>query len=181
VKGRTFRRQGSITSVTTPGKKVRASKADRRDPKQLFKARHLNLYERLNEVDQTTCEAGNMNKKIEDMSQGELLSAIADEGDKNGLFGKNQKPPLGDPRSWKFEGKIQELLNAYIENFVPEEPYLADNVKRYCICNGPDDGRPMIQCSNGPVCLMDWFHLECIGMHIDEIPEEQGLSAYPSA
>lgn len=160
---------------------MRASKADRRDPKQLLKARHLNLCERLNEVDQTTCEAGNMNKKIEDMGQGELLSAIADEGDKNGLFGKNQKPPLGDPRSWKFEGKLQELLDTYIEKFVPEEPYLADNVERYCVCNGPDDGRPMIQCSNGPVCLMDWFHLECIGMQIDEIPSEQGLFAYPSA
>jgi hypothetical protein len=166
-----------MAPVTTPGKKVKASKADRHDPKQLLKARYLNLYEQLNEVDLITCEAGNMNKKIEDMSQGELLSAIADEGDMNRLFGKNQKPPPSDPRSWKFEGKIQKLLDAYIEEFVPEEPYPADNVERFCICNGLDDGRPMIQCSNGPACVMDWFHLECIGMRMDEIPEEQGLSA----
>jgi hypothetical protein len=66
---------------------------------------------------------------------------------------------------------------AYSPKSVPEEPYLADDVERFCICNSPDDGRPMVQCSNGPACLMDWFHLECIGMHIDEIPKEQGLSA----
>jgi hypothetical protein len=80
-----------MAPVTTPGKKVKASKADRHDPKQLLKARYLNLYEQLNEVDLITCEAGNMNRKIEDMSQGELLSAIADEGDMNRLFGKKPK------------------------------------------------------------------------------------------
>jgi hypothetical protein len=166
-----------MAPAAAPGKKVKTSEADLHDPKQLLKARHLNLYEQLNEVDPITGETGNMNKKMEGMTQGELLSAIADEGDMNRLFGQNQKPPRGDPRTWKFEGRLQELLDAYNAKFVPEEPYLADDVERFCICNGLDDGRPMVQCSNGPACLMDWFHLECIGMHIDEIPKEQGLSA----
>jgi hypothetical protein len=88
-----------------------------------------------------------------------------------------------------FEGRLQELLDAYGAKFVPEEPYLADDVERFCICDGPDDGRPMIQCSNGPACLMDWFHEECnaslvsaqerhyIPRGLFEIPKEQGLSA----
>jgi hypothetical protein len=118
-----------------------------------------------------------MNKKMEDMTQGELLSAIADEGDMNRVFGKTKSHLQGSPRSWKFEGRLQELLDAYSPKSVPEEPCLADDVERFCICNSPDDGRPMVQCSNGPACLMDWFHLECIGMHIDEIPKEQGVSA----
>jgi hypothetical protein len=169
-----------MAPVTTPGEKVKASKADLSDPKQLLKARHLNLYEQLNKVDPLTGEAGKMNKKMEDMTQGELLSAIADEGDKNHLCGKYQKQFTDDPRTWKFEGRIQELLNAYSAKFVPEEPFLADDVERFCICNGPDDGRPMIQCSHSPACLMDWFHLECVGMQIDEIPKERGLSARSS-
>jgi hypothetical protein len=69
-----------------------------------------------------------MNKKMEGMTQGELLSAIADEGDMNRLIGKNQKAPPGDPRTWKFEGRLQELLDAYSAKSVPEEPYLANDV-----------------------------------------------------
>jgi hypothetical protein len=77
-----------MAPVTTPGKKVKASKANLRDPEQLLEAGHLNLYEQLNEVDPITGEAGKMNERIKDMTQGELLSAIADEGNKNRLFGK---------------------------------------------------------------------------------------------
>ena len=165
-----------MAPVTAPGKKVKISEADLHDPKQLLKARHLNLYEQLNEVAPIISEAGKMNKKMGGVTQGELLSAIADEDDMNRPFWKSQKLPQGDPRTWKFEGRLQELLDAYSAEFVPEEPYLADDVERFCICNGPNDGRPIVQCSNRPACLMDWFHLECIGMHIDEIPKEQGLS-----
>jgi len=166
-----------MAPVPASGKKAKTSEAELRDPEQLLKARHLNLYEQLNEVDSITGEASEMNKKMEGMTQGELLSAIADEGDMNCLFGKYQKPPLGDPQTRKLEGRLQEHLDAYSAKSVCEEPYLADDVERFCICNSPDDGRPMVQCSNGPTCLMDSFHLECIGMHIDEIPKEQGLSA----
>src|SRR4051794_13764509 len=97
------------------------------------------------------------------------------------LFGK---PKATSRRSSNLEilkGEIQDLLDAYSEEFVPEQSYPSDDVERIRIRNGLDDGRPMIQCSNGRACLMDGFHLECIGMHIDEIPKEQGLSAYPSA
>jgi hypothetical protein len=50
---------------------------------------------------------------MEDMTQGELLSAIADEGDMNRVFGKTKSHLQGSPRSWKFEGRLQELLDAY--------------------------------------------------------------------
>jgi len=162
-----------MAPVTAPGKKVKTLEADLYDPKQLLKARHLNLYEQLSDYWRNRQDEQENGR----LTQGELLSAIANEGGMNRLFGKNQKLPPGDPRTWKFEGRLQELLDAYSTRFVPEEPYLADDVERFCICNGPDDGRSMVQCSNGPACLMDWFHLECIGMHIDEIPKEQSLSA----
>lgn len=109
------------------------------------------------------------------MIQQELLSAIADEGDQNRLTGKYRKPSPNNLRTWKFEGRVQELLDAYNAKFVPEENLLADDEEHFCICNGPDDGRPMIECSNGRACVMNWFHLGCVGMGVDEVPEEQGL------
>ena len=165
-----------MAPITTPGKKVHTSTADLRDPKQILKARHLSLYEQLSEGDKMTETAGKMEKDIKDMTQQELLSAIADEGDKNRLT--RGAPPPGDPSTWKFEGRLQQLLDAYNANYVPEEPYLADDVEHFCVCNGEDDGRPMIECSNGSTCLMNWFHFECIGMAMDEVPDEQGLSFY---
>jgi len=34
----------------------------------------------------------------------------------------------------------------------------------YCICNGPDDGRVMIQCEK----CEDWFHAECVHLSDEE-------------
>ena len=168
-----------MAPITTPGKKVKTSKVDPHDPKQILKARHLSLYEQLDEADTMTTESVNMEKDIKDMTKEELMSAIADEGDKNRLSSLTPlAPPSGDPSTWKFEGRLQQLLDAYKAKFVPEEPYLADDVEHFCICNGEEDGRAMIECSNGSACLMNWFHFECIGMSLDDCPDEQGLPPY---
>jgi len=165
-----------MAPVTTPGTKVKASKVDPHDPKQILKDRLLTQYQKCNEAETMADEADKMNKDIDDMTKQELLSALADQGDKNRSSGEHLQPPAGDPLTWKFDRRTQELLDAYHAKFEPEENLLADDVEHFCICNGPDDGRPMIECSNGRACLINWFHLNCIGMGLDEVPEEQGLS-----
>lgn len=96
-------------------------------------------------------------------------------GDKDRRSGKHQQQPKGDPRTWKFDAKTQELLDACTK-FIPrvQEPIPADDEVYFCICHGSDDGRAMIECSNGKACLMNWFHLECICMANNEVPDEEG-------
>ena len=114
------------------------------------------------------------------MSQCEILEALAETGDKARSSGKNREVPGGDPRNWPFGGKTQELLQAY-NKFIPQENIPTDDEERYCNCFGSDDGRSMIECSNGSKCLMAWFHLECIGMAEDEIPSEKGTGDFLGA
>lgn len=165
-----------MAPVTTPGTKVIASKVDPDDPKQILKDRLVHQYQYLSESDTMAREVGKIDKSINDMTKAELLTPVADEQDENRASGKHLQPPTGDPLTWKFDPRTQELLDAYHAKFEPEESLLADDVEHFCICNGPDDGRPMIECSNGRACLMGWHHLDCIGMGLDEVPEEQGLS-----
>jgi hypothetical protein len=173
-----------MAPVTTPGKKVKASNVDRNDPKEILKDRKLTQY--LNEANTMSNEAGKMEKDIQDMTQQELLSAIADEGDKARLSGKHRQPPPGDPSTWKFEGRTQELLDAYNAKFVPEEPYLADDVEHFCICNGSDDGRAMIECSNGSACLSKSplrrvIRDDCSNSRGDRCPVDSDVSSFSQA
>jgi hypothetical protein len=43
----------------------------------------------------------------------------------------------------------------------------------FCICRGPDDGRPMIHCSQ----CEDWFHFDCVTLEEDDA-EDIGESLY---
>ena len=88
-----------------------------------------------------------------------------------------QGHPLGpDPRDWKFDPKTQGLIDEYLKNFPPEENLPTDDFEHFCVCDGADDGRPMIECSNNHknACLQGWFHLDCIGMEIEKIPADDG-------
>lgn len=116
-------------------------------------------------------------KAAADMSQREILEALAGTGDTARRSGKNREVPEGDPRTWKFGRMTIELLQAY-ENFIPRENVPTDDEEHYCSCSGADDGRPMIECSNGNHCLFNWFHLECIGMAQHEIPGDNGMSDF---
>src|ERR1700739_2652963 len=75
-----------MAPVTAPGKNVRTLEADLYDPKQLLKARHLNLYEQLSDYWRNRQDEQENGR----LTQGELLSAIANEGDMNHLFGKTR-------------------------------------------------------------------------------------------
>jgi hypothetical protein len=165
-----------MAPVTTPGKRVKASKVDCQDPKQILKYRPFTQYQQSGEAGTMANEAGKMEKDIQDLTKQELLSALPDEGDRNRSSGKHLQASLSDPLTWKFDRRTQELLDAYHAKFVPEENLLADDVEHFCTCNGPDDGRPMIECSNGRACLTNWFHLDCIGMGLNGVPREQGPS-----
>jgi hypothetical protein len=120
-----------------------------------------------------------VDKNIKDMTKQEILSALADQGDKNVSSGKHLRAPPGDPLTWEFDRRTRELLDAFHAIFEPEENLAAEDVELFCTCNGPDDGRPMIECSNDSACLLKWFHLDCIGMGINEVPDERGLSVSP--
>ena len=46
-----------------------------------------------------------------------------------------------------------------------------------CICFKPEDGRPMIECENGPKCFLRWYHIDCIGLDGDDLPSADGESS----
>jgi len=71
-----------MAPVTAPGKKVKTLETDLYDPKQLLKARHLNLYEQLSDYWRNRQDEQENGR----LTQGELLSAIANEGDMNHFF-----------------------------------------------------------------------------------------------
>ncbi|XP_031621972.1 chromatin modification-related protein YNG2-like [Contarinia nasturtii] len=50
---------------------------------------------------------------------------------------------------------------------VVQENYDDPN-KKWCVCRKPDDYTPMIQC-DGPLCQIEWFHMNCIKMSIAPI------------
>lgn len=60
----------------------------------------------------------------------------------------------------KFHSEVvmPELLGKY---FTAREGN--SELNHYCICNGVDDGRPMIKC-DGDDCETEWFHFECVGL-----------------
>jgi hypothetical protein len=45
--------------------------------------------------------------------------------------------------------------------------------RRYCECNGFDNGTSMVKCDNGVMCLKQWFHMACIGME-EPGPQKDG-------
>jgi len=43
--------------------------------------------------------------------------------------------------------------------------------KLYCVCKGPDDGRPMLQCDH----CREWYHLECVAVTDHEAEANRGF------
>ncbi|KAI4468024.1 exonuclease phage-type/recb c-terminal domain-containing protein [Holotrichia oblita] len=66
----------------------------------------------------------------------------------------------------EFHSKVimPELLGRFFTR-TAEEAVL----ETWCLCEGIDDGRPMICCDNDD-CLVKWHHLECAGL--EDIPSE---------
>lgn len=79
--------------------------------------------------------------------------------------------------NWEFWHKNSEIAIKYhAEIIMPEllgkyftKEMGAARISHYCICNGIDDGRPMIQCDNDD-CEIKWFHFEC--MNLESVPNE---------
>ncbi|XP_044766704.1 uncharacterized protein LOC123322756 [Coccinella septempunctata] len=56
---------------------------------------------------------------------------------------------------------MPELLAKFFTKCTPALPV-------WCICQEPDDGRPMIECANEN-CDIKWFHMTCVGLTV--VPE----------
>ena len=53
----------------------------------------------------------------------------------------------------------------------------------WCVCRGPDDGRPMVACDNSK-CSLTWWHLDCVEGYmksrgVGTMPEESGAWICP--
>lgn len=51
-----------------------------------------------------------------------------------------------------------------------------ENVMTYCLCNGIEDERVMVRCSNFKSCVKVWFHLECL--KLTQAPKGRWLCPY---
>jgi hypothetical protein len=74
------------------------------------------------------------------------------------------------------DGTRSDFSTTYLNKYPVTEEVLADTVPTYCDCQvkeHDDDGRKMIQCSNGELwCLKEWYHTECISMAKEDVPPE---------
>ena len=66
-----------------------------------------------------------------------------------------------------------------VDSFLKKHPIhgevLAEDEELVCICLEPKVGdRAMIKCGNGNSCRLQWFHLECLGMDRNDLPDEDG-------
>nr|CAI5848149.1 unnamed protein product [Callosobruchus analis] len=61
-------------------------------------------------------------------------------------------------KALEFHKKVimPELLGCLYTRSTPSIPL-------WCQCQGPDDGRPMLQCCQ-ETCVTKWYHLECVGL-----------------
>lgn len=73
-----------------------------------------------------------------------------------------------DHEFWNENNKI--ALKYHSEVIMPEllgryftEKAGTGNIAHHCICNGLDDGRPMIQCDRDD-CERGWYHFQCVGL-----------------
>lgn len=71
------------------------------------------------------------------------------------------------------DGTRSDFVATYNATYPATEEVSTDDVPSYCDCQiKGDDGLPMIQCANGErFCFKEWYHLECIGMEEDDVPE----------
>lgn len=62
------------------------------------------------------------------------------------------------------------LISGSIEWQTKKVPLKAkENVQTYCICDGPEDDRLMVRCSNFKKCPKVWYHASCLNM--TEVPK----------
>lgn len=93
-------------------------------------------------------------------------------------------------REW-FKEKLSKLQSFYIQNILPvlisgqidwqssgkRSPLKAtENIARYCLCNGVEDDRVMVRCSNFRSCSKVWFHLDCL--KLSSAPKGRWLCPY---
>lgn len=72
------------------------------------------------------------------------------------------------------------ISSKQVEEYMRRHPVThaipAEDQELFCICLEPEDGKPKIECANGRDCLRRWYHLECIGLKEDDLPNEDGKS-----
>jgi hypothetical protein len=71
-------------------------------------------------------------------------------------------------------------VKEYILRHPVTKPVPAEDRELYCLCLQPEDGKAKIECANGRACQLRWYHLECIGMTEDLLPNEDGMHLLPS-
>ena len=68
--------------------------------------------------------------------------------------------------------------NNAVQKYLDENPFTkpvpAEDQELFCLCMQPEDGKPKIECANGPECFLRWYHVECIGLTEETLPDEDG-------
>jgi hypothetical protein len=151
---------------TRQGRQEKARKPtllDLADPKQILKFKNH----------QKLLQATNMSRSMKPAGKPEEISNRADD-DREVVqaMDDSMASSVGDPVAWEpADPEMRALLRGYLKKYgLPTSREKTDDEDHYCICDGPADGRSMIECSNQKKCLKQWFHLECIGLNENDIP-----------
>ena len=85
-----------------------------------------------------------MATNLEDLTQRELLNAMAENAENMKAAGNRAEVPEGDPRTWKFENEpnTQATVDTFNQNFVSLETEMeevpADDVEHWCVSKLPN-------------------------------------------
>jgi len=150
---------------TCQGRREKARKPaflDLADPKQILK---LKYHQRLLQVT-------NMSRSMKPARKSEEMSNRADDHlEVTQAIDDSTASPVEDLVEWEpADPEIRAKSRLFMKNYdIPAGLVKTDNEDHYCICDGPDDGRFMIECSNQKKCFKQWFHLECIGLNENDV------------
>ena len=90
-----------------------------------------------------TLEPPTMATNLGDLTQRELLNAMAENAENMKAAGDRAQVPEGDPRTWKFDNEpdTQAMVDNYNQNFVGLETEMeeipADDVEHWCVSRLP--------------------------------------------
>ncbi|XP_048735015.2 uncharacterized protein LOC125650616 [Ostrea edulis] len=80
---------------------------------------------------------------------------------KSGVWFEEKEPDL---RAFYVKHVMPSLMSGRVDQQRPALKTMTNNKPLYCVCDGEEDDREMVRCSNYRRCNKVWFHLECISL-----------------